>query len=432
MASVARERTGMAPGSNRTTADRYRSVRTLSTQLVAPLTAEDMVIQAMPDVSPPKWHLAHTAWFFETFVLVPHAPGYRVFDPRFGFLFNSYYNQIGTFHARARRGLLSRPTTAEVLAYRAHVDRHLLALLDAALPDVLANVLPLIELGLHHEQQHQELLLMDVKYNLHCNPLFPAYRDDVVAHPAAASTHPEFLPQAGGAVEIGDGGVGFAFDNESPRHRVLLDPYRLADRLVTCGEYLKFVQAGGYRRPELWLSDGWATVQARDWQAPLYWHADGDDWQVFTLGGLRALDATAPVSHLSFYEADAFARFAGRRLPTEFEWEAAAVRAGADPAIGNFLDGAPVEPTAPPTGAGLMQLFGDVWEWTASAYLPYPRYRPAAGAVGEYNGKFMSGQMVLRGGSCLTPRGHARATYRNFFPPDARWACAGLRLADDA
>ena len=432
MASVARERTGMAPGSNRSAADRYRSVRTLSTQLVAPLTAEDMVIQAMPDVSPPKWHLAHTAWFFETFVLAPHAPGYRVFDPRFGFLFNSYYNQIGTFHARARRGLLSRPTTAEVLAYRAHVDRHLLALLDEATPDVLAGTLPLIELGLHHEQQHQELLLMDVKYNLHCNPLFPAYRDDLAAHPAAAGAPAEFLPQAGGVFDIGHDGRGFAFDNESPRHRVLLDPYRLADRLVTCGEYLKFVQAGGYRTPELWLSDGWATVQARDWQAPLYWHAQGDDWQVFTLGGLRALDPAAPVSHLSFYEADAFARFAGRRLPTEFEWEAAAVRAGADPAIGNFLDGAPVEPTAPPTGAGLRQLFGDVWEWTASAYLPYPRYRPAAGAVGEYNGKFMSGQMVLRGGSCLTPRGHARATYRNFFPPDARWACAGLRLADDA
>ncbi|MGE0809707.1 MAG: ergothioneine biosynthesis protein EgtB [Immundisolibacter sp.] len=422
----------MAPGSNCSAADRYRSVRTLSTQLVAPLTAEDMVIQAMPDVSPPKWHLAHTAWFFETFVLAPQAPGYRVFDPRFGFLFNSYYNQIGTFHARARRGLLSRPTTAEVLAYRAHVDRHLLALLDEAPPAVLANVLPLIELGLHHEQQHQELLLMDVKYNLHCNPLFPAYRDDLVAHPAAASDPAEFLRQAGGVVAIGHDGEGFAFDNESPRHRVLLDPYRLADRLVTCGEYLKFVQAGGYRTPELWLSDGWATVQAQGWQAPLYWHADGDVWQVFTLGGLRPLDPATPVSHLSFYEADAFARFAGRRLPTEFEWEAAAVRAGADPAIGNFLDGAPVEPTAPPTGAGLRQLFGDVWEWTASAYLPYPRYRPAAGAVGEYNGKFMSGQMVLRGGSCLTPRGHARATYRNFFPPDARWACAGLRLADDA
>jgi len=408
-------------------------IRATTERLCTPLDAEDMVIQAMPDVSPPKWHLAHTTWFFETFVLVPHSVGYPVYDPRYGFLFNSYYNQVGAFHARARRGLLSRPTTAEVLAYRAHVDQHLLALLDEATPDLLAAVLPLIELGVHHEQQHQELLLMDVKYNLHCNPLYPAYRDNGVAASSGGVPRTiEFLLQPGGVVEIGHDGNGFAFDNESPRHRVLLEPYRLADRLVNCGEYLEFIRAGGYRTPELWLSDGWATVQARDWQAPLYWHAEGDDWQVFTLGGLRALDPTMPVSHLSFYEADAFARFAGRRLPTEFEWEAAAVQTGADATVGNFMDHAPVEPTAPPTGAGLRQLFGDVWEWTASAYLPYPRYQPAAGAVGEYNGKFMSGQMVLRGGSCLTPRGHARATYRNFFPPDARWACAGLRLADDA
>ncbi len=432
MASVARERTGSVPARLHGLAHRYRSVRALSTQITDPLDAEDMVVQAMPDVSPPKWHLAHTTWFFETFVLAPNAPGYTVHDPRYGFLFNSYYNQIGAFHARARRGLLSRPTTAEVLTYRAHVDQHLLALLDETTPDLLASVLPLVELGLNHEQQHQELLLMDVKYNLHCNPLYPAYRDDLVGQPTAACAPAAWLPQAGGVVEIGHDGDGFAFDNESPRHRVLLEPYRLADRLVTCGEYLEFILAGGYRTPELWLSDGWATVQAQGWQAPLYWHADGDVWQVFTLGGLRALDPAAPVSHLSFYEADAFARFAGRRLPTEFEWETAAVRTGADPSSGNFLDDGPVEPTAAPSGAGLKQLFGDVWEWTASAYLPYPRYRPAAGAVGEYNGKFMSGQMVLRGGSCLTPAGHTRAAYRNFFPPDARWACAGLRLADDA
>ena len=432
MASVARERTGGQPASHHRTADRYRSVRALTTQLTAPLDAEDMVIQAMPDVSPPKWHLAHTTWFFETFVLAEHAPGYAIYDPRYGFLFNSYYNQVGAFHARAQRGLLSRPTTAEVLAYRAHVDQHLLAWLEKASPDVLANVLPLIELGLHHEQQHQELLLMDVKYNLHCNPLHPAYRDDLAKPPAVTCAPVALLPQAGGVVEIGHAGEGFAFDNESPRHRVLLEPYRLADRLVNCGEYLEFIRAGGYRMPELWLSDGWATVQARGWQAPLYWHTEGDDWQVFTPGGLRALDPAAPVSHLSFYEADAYARFAGRRLPTEFEWEAAAVRAKADPACGNFLESNHLEPTPPPGGTGLQQLFGDVWEWTASAYLPYPRYRPAAGAVGEYNGKFMSGQMVLRGGACLTPAGHTRATYRNFFPPDARWACAGLRLADDA
>ena len=407
-------------------------IRATTERLCAPLDTEDMVIQSMPDVSPPKWHLAHTTWFFETFILAPHAPDYRVHDPRYGFLFNSYYNRIGAFHARARRGLLSRPTTAEVLAYRAHVDQHLLTLLDEATPDLLARVLPLVELGLNHEQQHQELLLMDVKHNFHANPLLPAYRDDLPGGTGAAAAPANFLPRASGTVDIGHDGDGFAFDNESPRHRVLLEPYRLADRLVTCGEYAEFVRAGGYRTPELWLSDGWATVQARGWQAPLYWHADGDDWQVFTLGGLRALDPAAPVSHLSFYEADAFARFAGRRLPTEFEWEAAAVRAGADATHGNFLEADRLEPSPAADGPGFKQLFGEVWEWTASAYLPYPRYRPAPGAVGEYNGKFMSGQMVLRGGSCLTPAGHTRATYRNFFPPDARWACAGLRLADDA
>ncbi|HXF07920.1 MAG TPA: ergothioneine biosynthesis protein EgtB [Candidatus Acidoferrales bacterium] len=410
----------------------FGRIRATTERLCAPLDAEDMVIQAMPDVSPPKWHLAHTTWFFETFVLAPHAPGYRAFHPRYVFLFNSYYNQVGAFHPRAQRGLLSRPTTAEVLAYRAHVDQHLVTWLGNATPELLAIVLPLIELGLNHEQQHQELLLMDLKYNLHCNPLYPAYRDDLAAHPAAACESTRFLPQAGGVVEIGHNGDGFAFDNESPRHRVLLEPYRLADRLVSCGEYLEFIRAGGYRTPEWWLSDGWATVQTRGWQAPLYWHADGDDWRVFTLGGLRPLDPAAPVSHLSFYEADAFARFAGRRLPTEFEWEAAAVQAGADAARGNFLEADHLEPTPAAGGAGLQQLFGDVWEWTASAYLPYPRYRPAAGAVGEYNGKFMSGQMVLRGGCCLTPVGHTRPTYRNFFPPDARWVCAGLRLADNA
>jgi ergothioneine biosynthesis protein EgtB len=432
MYSSARNATGVHPGAAQDIIDRYRAVRRLTEALTRPLQAEDMVIQSMPDVSPPKWHLAHTAWFFETFILAPQRPDYRPFHPRFGYLFNSYYNQVGAFHARPRSGLLSRPTTAEVLAYRAHVDQHLLTLLDEATPDLLARVLPLVELGLNHEQQHQELLLMDVKHNFHANPLLPAYRDDLPGGTGAAAAPANFLPCPGGTVDIGHDGDGFAFDNESPRHRVLLEPYRLADRLVTSGEYAEFVRAGGYRTPELWLSDGWATVQARGWQAPLYWHADGDEWQVFTLGGLRELDPAAPVSHLSFYEADAFARFAGRRLPTEFEWEAAAVWAGADPARGNFLEADYLEPTPAANGPGFKQLFGDVWEWTASAYLPYPRYRPAPGAVGEYNGKFMSGQMVLRGGSCLTPAGHTRPTYRNFFPPDARWACAGLRLADDA
>ncbi len=410
--------------------ERYGEVRGLSEFLCVPLAAEDMVIQSMPDVSPPKWHLAHTSWFFETFLLAPNVPGYRPFHPRYGYLFNSYYNQIGPFHARAQRGLLARPTTDEVLAYRAHVDRHLLALLDTPDPAGWARLAPLLELGLNHEQQHQELLLMDVKHNFHANPLRPAYREDLQQTAPRAAEPLEFLACDGGMVQIGHAGPGFAFDNETPRHRVFLQAYRLADRLVTCGEYLDFVTAGGYRTPELWLSDGWATVQTRGWTAPLYWEQGDDGWQVFTLGGLRALDPATPVSHLSFYEADAYARFAGRRLPTELEWEAAAGTIAA-PAGGNFLDQDRLEPQPAGAGTGFKQLFGDVWEWTASAYLPYPRYRPAEGAVGEYNGKFMSGQMVLRGGCCLTPADHLRGTYRNFFPPDARWACAGLRLADD-
>jgi len=410
--------------------ERYGEVRGLSEFLCVPLAAEDMVIQSMPDVSPPKWHLAHTTWFFETFILAPNVPGYRPFHPRYGYLFNSYYNQVGPFHARARRGLLARPTTDEVLAYRAHVDRHLTALLDTLDAAGWARLTPLLELGLNHEQQHQELLLMDVKHNFHANPLRPAYREDLRSAPGTA--HPvDFLSCDGGMVPIGHGGPGFAFDNETPRHRVFLQPYRLADRLVTCGEYLDFITTGGYQTPELWLSDGWATVQARGWTAPLYWEQGDDGWQMFTLGGLRALDPATPVSHISFYEADAYARFAGRRLPTEFEWEAAYAAADAYPADGNFLDQDRLEPQPAGAQSGFKQLLGDVWEWTASAYLPYPRYRPAAGAVGEYNGKFMSGQMVLRGGCCLTPADHLRATYRNFFPPDARWACAGLRLADD-
>ncbi len=430
MASVARSHPSRSHPDPTELADRLRSVRRLTQSLCAPLTAEDMVIQSMPDASPPKWHLAHTTWFIETFLLAPNLPGYRPFHPRYGYLFNSYYNQVGPFHARARRGLLARPTTDEVLAYRAHVDRHLLTLLDTLDAAGWTRLAPLLELGLNHEQQHQELLLMDVKHNFHANPLRPAYREDLPRADPGATAPVNFLPCDGGMVEVGHRGPGFAFDNETPHHCVFQQPYRLADRLVTCGEYLDFVTAGGYQTPELWLSDGWATVRARGWMAPLYWEQGDDGWQVFTLGGLRPLDPATPVSHLSFYEADAYARFAGRRLPTEFEWEAAAQNF-ANPASGNYLDQDWLEPRPASPAAGLKQLFGDVWEWTASAYLPYPRYRPAAGAVGEYNGKFMSGQMVLRGGCCLTPADHLRATYRNFFPPDARWACAGLRLADD-
>ncbi|WP_448509976.1 ergothioneine biosynthesis protein EgtB [Immundisolibacter sp.] len=431
MASVARSHVSTAQTVPDTLPSRHKAVRRLTEALCKPLAAEDMVIQSMPDVSPPKWHLAHTTWFFETFILVPKLPGYRLFHPRYGYLFNSYYNQIGPFHARARRGLLARPTTGDVLAYRAHVDRHLLVLLDTLDAAGWAGIAPLLELGLNHEQQHQELLLMDVKHNFHANPLRPAYREDLRQIGPGTANPVNFQSCGGGMIEVGHAGPGFAFDNETPRHHVFLQPYRLADRLVTCGDYLDFVAAGGYQTPALWLSDGWATVQARGWTAPLYWELNDDGWQVFTLGGLRPLDPATPVSHLSFYEADAYARFAGRRLPTEFEWEAASVAADSHPADGNYLDLDQLEPGPAGAQSGFKQLFGDVWEWTASAYLPYPRYRPAAGAVGEYNGKFMSGQMVLRGGCCLTPADHLRATYRNFYPPDARWVCAGLRLADD-
>jgi ergothioneine biosynthesis protein EgtB len=410
----------------------YQRVRALSEHLCAPLTAEDRVIQSMPDVSPPKWHLAHTAWFFETFILQTHASGYQPFHPRFGYLFNSYYNQVGPFHARSQRGLLARPSSDEVRAYRVHVDQHLLAMLDTMDDRAWGAVEPLLTLGLNHEQQHQELLLMDIKHNFYSNPLRPAYRDNLIRPHACLSSPVNFLSHTAGMVGIGHAEAGFAFDNEGPEHSVYLTPFRLADRLVTCGEYLEFINSGGYQTPALWLSDGWSAVQGRGWTAPLYWERAQDDWQVFTLGGPRKLDPAAPVSHLSYYEADAYARFVGRRLPTEFEWETAANQISAPPTDSNFLDRDLLEPLPAGAQLGLKQMFGDLWEWTASPYVPYPRFRPAVGAVGEYNGKFMSGQMVLRGGACVTPADHIRKTYRNFYPPDARWAYSGVRLAEDA
>lgn len=390
----------------------YARVRGATLALAAPLSAEDQCVQSMPDASPTKWHLAHTTWFFEAVVLQALAPDYRPFHPRYGFLFNSYYDALGERHPRPRRGLLSRPGLAEVQAYRAHVDAAVLAFIAQAEPARWLAAAPLLELGLQHEQQHQELILTDILHLLWCNPLLPAYR---VQPPAAAAPLPlRWLDRDGGVVPIGHAGDGFAYDNEGPRHRVLLQPHAIASRLVTCGEYLAFVEDGGYRRPELWLSDGWATVQEAGWGHPLYWIAPGDarapasGWQVFGLEGVAPLDANAPVSQISFYEAAAYATWAGARLPTEFEWEAAS----ADP--------------------GLQQATGHVWQWTRSSYDPYPGFQPLAGAVGEYNGKFMVGQIVLRGGSRATPAGHARATYRNFFPPAARWQFAGLRLARDA
>ena len=374
----------------------YQAIRAHSESLAAPLSAEDAQVQSMPDASPVKWHLAHTSWFFET-VILGQLPGYKLFDPAYSYLFNSYYETIGPRHPRPRRGLLTRPSLAEVMAYRAHVDA---AMAEACADPALAG---LIVLGLHHEQQHQELILTDIKHAFFSNPLLPAYRGQ---KPAAHAEQPlDGVSVPGGASFIGHAGSGFCFDNELPRHQVLLRPFRIASRPVSNGEYRAFIADGGYRRAEFWLSDGWARVQEEGWEAPLYWlkDDDGSAGAVFTLAGVQPLDPHAPVEHVSFYEAAAYAAWAGARLPTEFEWEAAA------------------------------PLFdhGEVWEWTRSSYDPYPGFKPLAGAVGEYNGKFMVGQMVLRGGSSATPPGHIRASYRNFFPPQARWQYSGIRLAED-
>jgi len=406
--------------------DAYRQVRAATLRLVDGLHDADLTPQSAEFASPGKWHLAHTTWFFEQFVLAAHGTGYRRFDERFGFLFNSYYNAVGARHERPRRGLLTRPTLAEVLAFRAHVDHAMADFLGSRVPD---DAGALVELGLHHEQQHQELILTDLLHLFAQNPLRPAVRAAApVAAPAAAGPL-AWVGFDGGNVETGHAGAAFAFDNESPRHVVALRPFRLATRPVTNGEWQAFVDAGGYRDPQLWLSDGWDTVQAQRWQAPLYWQdgADGAPLQM-TLDGLRPRDAQAPVAHVSFFEADAYARWAGKRLPTEFEWEHAARGVAVE---GNFVEQGAWAPR-PASGSGLRQMFGDVWEWTASPYVAYPGFRTAPGAVGEYNGKFMNGQYVLRGGSCASPRSHLRATYRNFFQPGQRWQFSGLRLAEDA
>jgi ergothioneine biosynthesis protein EgtB len=391
--------------------ERFRATRQLTEALVAPLSDADATIQSMADASPAKWHLAHTTWFFETFLLRDHLSGYVRYDERWPFLFNSYYEAEGARHARAARGLLSRPSLDEVLAWRAHVDAAMAPLLDR--PELAG----LIELGIAHEQQHQELLLTDIKHALSCNPLGPVYAQAEVPSAAASEGWHE---HPGGIARIGHEGTGFGFDNEGPSHRVLLEPFALCARLVTNRDWQAFVDDGGYRTATLWLSDGWAWVQKEAIAAPLYWHED----ESFTLSGWRRRDPEAPVTHISYFEADAFATWAGLRLPTECEWEA--IGQAHDAAAGNQLDVAgAVHP------AGSPGLFGDCWQWTRSAYLPYPRLRTAEGAVGEYNGKFMSGQFVLRGASCATPRGHSRASYRNFFYPHQRWQFTGLRLAKD-
>jgi ergothioneine biosynthesis protein EgtB len=410
-------------------ARRYERVRRFTEGLCQPLVAEDYVIQAMPDVSPPKWHLAHTSWFFEAFVLASASPGYQSPHPAYAYLFNSYYVAAGERHDRPKRGLLSRPTVDEVYRYRGHVDQHMAAFLEGLGGDELETWSPVVELGLHHEQQHQELLLTDLKYNFACNPLRPAYITPDTPRRAQAVSALRWVSFAEGVYRIGHDGQGFAFDNECPRHRSFVEPFQLASRLITNAEYLAFMADGGYERPELWLSMGWDTAQREGWKAPLYWEQRHGAWWVMTLAGMQPVQEAEPVCHVSYYEADAYARWAGARLPTEVEWEVAATPLSVE---GNFVEQqtfhpAPVSQTDP--AVPLAQMFGDVWEWTQSHYSPYPGYTTAPGALGEYNGKFMANQFVLRGGSCATSGSHIRPTYRNFFPADARWQFMGIRLA---
>lgn len=405
----------------------FRATRTLTSALVAPLSDADASAQSMPDASPAKWHLAHTTWFFETFLLRDHVSGYRLFDERYPYLFNSYYEAEGARHARAARGLLTRPSLVEILEWRAAVD----AAVVEAMPLLADRADALVRLGIAHEQQHQELLLTDLLHLFAQNPMGPvAYASPAVPPPSSGAGVPGWIDGATGVVDIGHAGGGFAFDCEGPRHRVLLTPHHIASRPVTNGEWCAFIEDGGYAEPRHWLADGWAWVKAEAIAAPLYWRRAGNGWEQFTLHGWRALDPAAPVCHVSLYEADAYASWAGARLPTEMEWESAA--AGLDAAVGHQLDGTTSLTPRPATDATeLSQMFGAVWEWTGSAYRPYPGFSAAPGAVGEYNGKFMSGQFVLKGGSLATPRGHVRASYRNFFYPHQRWQFTGVRLARD-
>ncbi|GMU22916.1 MAG: hercynine oxygenase [Phycisphaerae bacterium] len=410
-------------------AERYCQVRAMTERLARPLTPEDCCIQSTDDVSPTKWHLAHTSWFFETFVLAKACPDYQPFHPAFAYLYNSYYLSAGERHCRPRRGLISRPSLEEVYAYRRHVDERMSALLEDQDQAALTAAESVVELGLNHEQQHQELMLTDIKHVFWSNPLRPAYcsRSDPAEEAAPLMRWHAFSE---GLVWIGSDAETFAYDNERPRHRVLLNRFEMASRLVTNGEYIRFIEDGGYRTGTLWLSDGWNTVQTEGWEAPLYWEQRDGVWWYHTLAGMRPVNTREPVCHVSLYEADAYARWAGARLPTEAEWEAAAAGVAVK---GNFVESERFHP-APviPDSGGPLQMFGDVWTWTGSAYLGYPGYRPPSGALGEYNGKFMCNQFVLRGGSCATPSGHVRRTYRNFFPPAARWQFTGLRLARDA
>ncbi|ART62832.1 ergothioneine biosynthesis protein EgtB [Kushneria marisflavi] len=430
---------------------RFQRVRRASEALCAPLETEDYMVQSMADVSPPKWHLAHVSWFFEAFILTPYLKGYETPDPAYDFLFNSYYETHGKPFPRHLRGTISRPTVKQVYHFRAHIDREMERLLSAPPLEHLDEIIDRLEIGLHHEQQHQELLVMDIKHILSCNPLHPVYRDDIRSRllanaeqaptaPAPVNNEPRWHRYAAGVRQIGadyptqsareHDGEGFVFDSETPRHRQYVAEFELADRPVTNADFLKFIEDGGYTRTELWLSDGWHLIHQTGWQAPEYWLRVEGRWHTMSLGGLVPLDPSAPVCHVSFYEADAYARWAGARLPTEAEWETAAED---QRPTGHFVEDEVLQPqaSAATQGQGPQQMFGDVWEWTGSAFLPYPGFTPLEGSLGEYNGKFMSGQMVLRGGCCATPGDHIRPSYRNFFPPQARWAVSGIRLARD-
>jgi ergothioneine biosynthesis protein EgtB len=417
--------------------ERYRRIRDWTVDLTEGLAPEDQVVQTMEDVSPTKWHLAHTTWFFETFLLVPHHPGYRLHDERYPYLFNSYYVQAGARHCRDQRGHISRPTVEEVLAYRHHVDQAMMDFLGGGFTGDDPDLSYLVELGLNHEQQHQELLLTDLKHVFSVNPLRPVYAPGVEeesGRPGTSQGAFRWVEVPSGVQQIGWPGPGFAYDNEGPPHRRFIEPARLANRLVTNAEFLEFIEDDGYRRPELWMSEGWALLDSQTWTAPFYWEEREGEWWIFTLSGMRPLDPDEPVCHVNWYEADAFARWAGARLPREEEWE---VAARGRPIEGNLAEGRRFHPRRisagdSPSGTGeFAQLFGDVWEWTQSHYSPYPGYRPEAGAVGEYNGKFMVNQFVLRGGSCATAGSHLRSTYRNFFHPDKSWQFTGIRLAKD-
>lgn len=414
----------------------FDQVRDVTERICAPLETEDYCIQSMPDVSPPKWHLAHTTWFFEQVILSRFVSGYTPYNDSYYYLFNSYYQSFGERWQRDIRGTLSRPTVNDIYAYRSEINQRMREFITSTEDDAYATAAPLIELGLHHEQQHEELLITDIKHLLASNPLQPAYAQKRTADFLTDVAPPEFLEIEGGVFHMGARGQGFCWDNELPEHKTFVNDFRLMNRLVTCGEYLEFIADGGYTNPLLWLSDGWEVVEGQRWEAPLYWRAHDNEWSLMTLNGLRPVNPAEPLAHVSYYEAAAYARWANKRLPTEAEWERGASRVSTAPSCGNFLESGHYHPVPLGSVQSLQQhapsqMFGDVWEWTASSYLPYPGYKQASGPLGEYNGKFMINQMVLRGGSCATPRNHIRRTYRNFFQCEKRWQFTGFRLAEN-